>query len=182
MDLLQNIITYSIIGITVSIITSYLYKSSTKHIPTKNEGKVVLKLSSLFIYIGIIGGFIFIALTLSFFSANELAAFIFIPFIILSLLLVLAGINKKVIFNEERVKVINSFGKEKEVSWQEIISVDFGNVSQELVLKTSNQQVRIHMMFKGFVTLIEMLKQQLPEDTYKDAILKLNKINNTSNN
>jgi len=164
--MIENIILFVIIGITVSTVLVFLTRATSKSITPNQSGQYILRMNRLYGILGVIGlvfGLLFmIFLSL---SADENDGRIWIMVVFMLLIFWGAGIpclmyyrNHKVTFNENSITATNVYGKVKEIKWSDILDIKFKVFSGQLVLKTKDEVIKVHQHLVGlskFVAFIE---------------------------
>ena len=151
--------------IIVSLVMVLLFAASKKKPKKDEKGNLILQLPKLYSIIGIlviIGGIGL--LIFAFFFANEndqiLAIISSLVSVIIGLLLFAKSYISYIKVTDLGIIETTMFGKQKEIRWNEIKDLSFGEVSLEMKITSSNKSIKAHIHLVGFYDLVSMLEEK----------------------
>lgn len=166
--MLEKIITYAILGLTLSLTFGYLNRLSRKPIQLDESGKFSLRMSKLYNivgYTGIVFGLIMIVGPLLFVDEEMdawsyvLFAFVFVLFTLLGALSILCYRNHMVFYDERLIEVRSPFGKTAGMEWSEIKKIKFIPLTGFIRLTDSRGgRINLHYHLLGMGDFINTLE------------------------
>jgi hypothetical protein len=162
----EKIILYSIIAVAVWTSFAFLTKATGKTVTSNESGYFNLRMNKLYGIMGIIG-ILFGVLILIFLpmtaEANDDG--VWMGVIILLLIFWGTGIpcfmyyrNHRLTFGENSISATNVIGKVKEIKWSDISDIKFKVLSGVLVIKTQNEQIKVHQHLVGLSKFVEFIE------------------------
>lgn len=162
----EKIILYTIIVIAISVILAFLTKATGKAVVIDNDGHYNLRMNKFYGIIGfvslIIGLLFLIFLPL---TAEPNDSAVWIVTTLMPLIFWGIGIpcmmyyrNHRLVFNNNSIIVTNIYGQIKEIKWSDIKDINFNALSGLLVLKTTQEKIKIHQHLVGLSKFIEHIE------------------------
>lgn len=162
----EKIILYTIIVIAISVILVFLTKATRKAVAIDNDGHYVLRMNKLYGVIGfvclVIGLLFLIFLPL---TAEPTDRGVWVVTTLMLLIFLGIGIpclmyyrNHRVVFNNNSIIATNIYGQTKEIKWSDINDINFNALSGLLVLKTTQEKIKIHQHLVGLLKFIEHIE------------------------
>jgi len=160
-----ELIKYAVIIALVMLVTYFTRKASLKNPVETQTGVTIYRLPKLYGIIGLISigiGLIPLIAGLVDFSIETLktVAFLFLLFGGLGMVLVLMTWVHKIMISGEIIIQKNMLGKIKTVKFSEIEKIRFNNITNELIIKSSNGKIRCHENLVGFDQLVNTLVEK----------------------
>lgn len=161
---MENILQSVIGALLIIILLTYLKVSSLKKISPNTTNKLRISKFYLFtgIFITIIGLTSFWLMTINNNTSSYITFFLgLVLFVALGLPSLMWYINHKVSFNDQLIKVTNSFGKTSEIKWSEITAIKYHNGIGTLQFTNSKgTKLKVHQHIKGLANLLAMIEQK----------------------
>ncbi|QHL86100.1 hypothetical protein GU926_01010 [Nibribacter ruber] len=163
---MQDFLFYLLLGLAISGLTFYLNKGAAKSINQDDEGFTNLKMPKLYAIIGVlglVGGAIFLG---SFLVVEDIDVVTTVISLILCLsilwglgiICLLWYFNHTLKFDEFSLEVVNVYGKQTKIYWQDITFMKFKPFSGLLILKDeNNQKIAIHQHLVGLSAFTSMI-------------------------
>lgn len=152
----------------IMLISFQFIKRST--VKPNKSGVYHLRLSNIYIINGTVG-FLYVYMLFQEYFINEPNSMLnwwMIGGILLMVLAMihtlLAHFNAQLIFNEESIRLINAYGREKEIKWDEIQYVTSPNFFGLLVIQGKEKKITLNGgLYVGFNTFMEFLEKKRHE-------------------
>ena len=166
MEMEENIILYSLIGIAVSLALLFLTKSTDQNVSVDADGFYNLRMNKFYGIIGVVAILIGVLFGILMPLREERIDSGLIFGIVLMLVIFCGtGIpclmyyrNHRVSFDNKSIKVINVYGNRKEIQWSDISDIKFRALSGLLVIYTSNESVKLHQHLVGLGKFMGVLE------------------------
>lgn len=140
-----------------------LYAASKKKPKEDAEGNKILRLPIFYPILGsisMIGGLLVLMYGLLNYESDEFI-FVFLIFLMLCGLgvpLLLMGTIYKITLTPDHLEQTSMLGKKKLITWPEIMTASYGNISMELKIKSHDKKITAHMHLVGFPYLIRQIE------------------------
>lgn len=148
-------------------------------IPTP-DGKIILKMNKVYGVVGILSLFASLSVIVLGLINNSLLSkdaiyilVIFALFFLLGLLLVMYTRNIMVEVTSEKIFYTGLSGKNKEIQWNQLKSISFNPSSKEIILKSNQVSIKLHIHLKGIGSLIKIIEQNVDLSIYGQAFKKM---------
>ena len=102
-------------------------------------------------------------------TGDKLVPYIILFFVVLGLPLVLIVRCIRIVVMDEKILYIGITKKVKEIRWDEIRKVTFSK-TVELILRSEETKIKLHMDLVGFESFLELMKQKLDPSLYEKAL------------
>ncbi len=155
-----------IITTVVSLIMGMLYVASQGKAKEDNQGNLILQLPKFYWFLGIIMILIGVGLLVVanfYVDTPEDKKVVFSMCIVATVLgcyLFLKGYISKIIVTNRGVIAIGLFGQQTPIHWNEITTISFGSISQELSIRSKQNTIRAHIHLVGFNELVSKLEEK----------------------
>jgi len=161
----EQIISYSIGGLAMSLVMAFLNKGASKNISGNHIGEFELRMNRLYQFLGFFClGIAAITIFATIYLQEEEILFIVICvllfFVVLGLPCLLFYNNHKLIFNDERIIVQSWTKKLQKISWREIEEISFNKFSGYLKIKGANKEMAIHQHIVGLKQFTNKMEQR----------------------
>lgn len=162
-------------AVVALFLVRYLMSGTEKKAAVK-DGAIVLKMNKIY---GVAGFFIvLVSMAIIIISGLKTGEFseeiktIALPviFLILGGILFLLSVNVCIMADEEKITYYNILRRKKQIMWKDIKRVIFNQKTLELILYTSETEIKIHIYLVGFLSFVKLMKSKLNYEIYKDAV------------
>ncbi len=150
----------------VTLILRMLYSASKRKANEDEQGNLVLQLPKFYWFFGAFMISVGIALLVvaNFYveatDDKEIVLYMSLGAIILGGFLFTKGYISKILISETDIVETGIFGQITQININEIESISFGIVSQELTIKSKKKKIKAHIHLVGFGELVEKLIQK----------------------
>ncbi len=166
--MIENIILSSIILIAVVVSLAFLTKATGKTIITDKTGFYSLRMNKFYGIAGLLGlgiGLVFSIFLLLTEDSNDSG--VIVGLILVPLIFWGSGIpclmyyrNHRLSFNNKIIRVINVYGNQREIQWQDILDIKFQVMSGLLILKTADKVIKVHQHLVGLSKFMEYIESK----------------------
>ena len=164
---MEKIIIYSIIGVLITLLLSYLNKQSKTKISPIKEDYYELRINKAYWYFFIISivigllGFIISIIEIEVETGLKVGLTFLVLFGSLGSYFAFWYINHKLNFDSRKIEVKSFYGKISSIKWNEIKLIKFNLLSGLLILTDNKQnQIKVHMHLVGFGELLKMMESK----------------------
>lgn len=153
-------------GISVSLFLSMMYRASQGNAKEDENGNLVLRLPKFYWILGAISFLIGIGLlVVAYFYVDSIddshiVLYMSLAFIFLGYFLFSKGFISNILVTENELIETGLFGKKTIIYLNEINTISFGNISQELRIKTQDSKIKAHFHLIGFSKLVSILERK----------------------
>ena len=164
-----------LIPLVTAILLYYADLRSRKSLRKNRDGRFVLRLNSLYKWMGFVTMLISSFLIgLAFEYWNEdiqfLAPIAIAMFLIMSIYLLSWYYNYEVVFDESRIRATTWKTRRKTINWNEVVKVRFNPILGSLKLYTNKERLVVLQHSTGFIEFLRMMESKT---NYSAAGLKI---------
>ena len=162
--MIEKIITYALIAISVSLALAYLKKGATTKFFLTGSGKLILRMNKLYAVMGLIGFILGLFITIMIVITKG-------PLLVAAIVLIIfwgTGIpcwiyyrNHILKFDDKAIEVKSFYGKDGSILWSDISDISFNHFSGLLtILDNKGIIIKIHQHIVGLSSFVKMLEQK----------------------
>ena len=161
----EQIITSGLIGITITLVFSYMNNGANEEIEIQSNGDIELRMNKFYHILGYLSiGFasIFVMAAL-YYQDKEMYILGFAMLLLfggLGLLILMYYLNHKLMFNEDKIIVHNWRREVQEIYWTEITEIKFNAFSGYLKINGRNKNLKIHYHLVGLKEFTKRIDQK----------------------
>lgn len=162
--ILVDIVKWIVIGGLIIMFLNHSKKNSNKNVEIDQSGSFVLRMNKLYQIIGLIGAGSAVALGIVSICINKKEAYI--ALLIMSFFFGWLGIsilmyyyNHKLEFNDVNMRVINVYGVEKALNWNEVKEIKYNALKGYITIYSEKDKLKVHQHLVGLIEFVKIMEK-----------------------